>query len=130
MAAPELRLNVTLDLAAFRTQLTKLTSTAKSEIEDQDKIAIPVGIKSSVTKKDATAVTSEIYKTIKESALQGSGGKIRIPVSIKPSITKKDVTDFKKAVQDSLSGISVNVKANVQGGGFAGSSQGAAGLMQ
>ena len=130
MAAPELRLNVTLDLAAFRTQLTKLTSTAKSEIEDQDKIAIPVGIKSSVTKKDATAVTSEIYKTIKESALQGSGGKIRIPVSIKPSITKKDVTDFKKAVQDSLSGISVNVKANVQGGGFAGSPQGAAGLMQ
>lgn len=130
MAAPELRLNVTLDLAAFRTELTKLTSTAKSTIEDQDKLAIPVGIKNSVTKKDATAVVSEIYKTIKESALQSAGGKIRIPVSIKPSITKKDATDFRKAVQDSLSGISVNVKANVQGGGFAGSSQGAAGLMQ
>ena len=184
MAAPELRLNVTLDLAFFRTQLQKLTAITQSEfvpklnvkfnrqtldaelnnlqraikrrvyrieiggnidelpekiqgikqglaaLETQKEVEIPIGIKNGVTQKDATTVVAAMYRKIKESGLENTGGKIRIPVSIKPSITKKDVADFKKAVKDSLSGITVNVKANVQGGGFAGSAEGAAGLME
>lgn len=184
MAAPELRLNVTLDLAFFRTQVQKLTAITQSEfaprlnvkfnrqtldtelnnlqraikrrvyrieiggnidalpkkiqgikeglaaLETQKKVEIPIGIKNGVTQEDATTVVAAMYRKIRESGLENTGGKIRIPVSIKPSITKKDVTDFKKAVKDSLSGITVNVKANVQGGGFAGSAEGAAGLME
>ena len=184
MAAPELRLNVTLDLAFFRTQVQKLTAITQSEftprlnvkfnrqtldaelnnlqraikrrvyrieiggnidelpkkiqgikeglaaLETQKKVEIPIGIKNGVTQKDATTVVAAMYRKIKESGLENTGGKIRVPVSIKPSITKKDVADFKKAVKDSLSGITVNVKANVQGGGFAGSAEGAAGLME
>ena len=184
MAAPELRLNVTLDLAFFRTQVQKLTAITQSEfvpklnvkfnrqtldaelnnlqraikrrvyrieiggnidklpekiqgikqglaaLETQKKVEIPIGIKNGVTQKDATTMVAAMYRKIKESGLENTGGKIRIPVSIKPSITKKDVADFKKAVKDSLSGITVNVKANVQGKGFAGSAEGAAGLME
>jgi tape measure domain-containing protein len=80
-------------------------------------VEIPVSIRSAVTQKDVLSVVAGINKTIKGSpALENAGGKIRIGTSIKPSITQADVREFKKAVTESLSGISVNVKANVQGG--------------
>ena len=80
-------------------------------------VEIPVSIRSAVTQKDVSSVVADINKTIKgSSALESGGGKIRIGTSIKPSITQADVREFKKAVTESLGGISVNVKANVQGG--------------
>ena len=80
-------------------------------------VEIPVSIRSAVTQKDVSSVVADINRTIKgSSALEGGGGKIRIGTSIKPSITQADVREFKKAVTESLGGISVNVKANVQGG--------------
>ena len=184
MAAPELRLNVSLDLGFFRQQLQKLTVVAQSEfapklnvkfnkqtldrelnnlqsaikrrvyrveiggnidafpekiksirqqlasLETQNKIEVPVSVRNGVTKKDATSVIAAAYKTIRTSGLENTGGKIRIPVSIRPAITKADVSAFRKAVKESLGGISIDVKANVKGGGFAGSAQGAAGLME
>jgi tape measure domain-containing protein len=51
-------------------------------------------------------------------------------VSIKQSITREDIRNFKNTVKSKLAGLSVDVKANVKGGGFAGSLQGAAGLME
>ena len=184
MAAPELRLNVSLDLGFFRQQLQKLTVVAQSEfapklnvkfnkqtldrelnnlqsaikrrvyrveiggnidrfpekiesirqqlasLETQNKIEVPVSVRNGVTKKDATSVIAAAYKTIRTSGLENTGGKIRIPVSIRPAITKADVSAFKKAVKESLGGISIDIKANVKGGDFAGSAQGAAGLME
>ena len=80
-------------------------------------VEIPVSIRSAVTQKDVSSVVADINKTIKgSSALESGGGKIRIGTSIKPSITQADVREFKKAVTESLGGISVNVKASVQGG--------------
>ena len=182
MAAPELRLNVSLNLAGFRSEIQKLTNIAQSEFAPKinvkfnrqkldtelnnlqraikrrvyhveiggnvnsfpDKIAkikeqlasletlkaieVPVSIKNGVTKKDSRQVIAAAYRTIRSSVLEKTGGKIRIPVSITPSITKDDIRAFKDAVKSKLTGLSVDVKANVKGGGFAGTAHGVAGL--
>jgi lambda family phage tail tape measure protein len=59
-----------------------------------------------------------------------NGGKIEIPTTIKAAITQDDIRDFKNAVKSKLTGLSVDVKANVQGKGFAGTEHGYAGVMQ
>jgi tape measure domain-containing protein len=97
--------------------LARRLETAKTSLAllANEKIAIGVSVKNGTTQKDAKSVVADIYRTIRSSALEDTGGKIRIPVSIKPSITKADVADFKRAVKESLGDISVNVKANVKG---------------
>ena len=95
-----------------------------SSLEDT-KIDVGVGVVKSLSKKDAQKIKTDLRQSI-----LSEDKKILVPVSIKPSITREDVRNFKNAVKSKLSGLSVDVKANVKGGGFAGSPQGAAGLME
>lgn len=88
-------------------------------------IEVGVGVVQSLSQRDARRIKSGLRTAV----LDGSK-KILVPTTITPRITGKDVDAFKAAVKEKLSGISVDVKANVQGGGFAGSPQGAAGLME
>ena len=68
-------------------------------------------------------------RTALRTSVLANGGKIEIPATIKAAITQSDIRDFKNAVKSKLTGLSVDVKANVQGKGFAGTEQGYEGLM-
>ena len=123
------RIEIGGNIDAFPDKITSIRRELAA-LETQKEIKIPITVENGVTKKDSSAVVASIRRSIREDALEDTGNKIRIPVSITPSITQKDIADFKKAVKASLDGISVDVKANVKGGGFAGSPVGAAGLME
>jgi hypothetical protein len=178
MAAPQLRLNVSLNLTGFRSEIQKLTNIAQSEFAPKinvkfnrqtldaelnnlqraikrrvyrveiggnidslpDKIKalkeqlsslesfridLGVGAIKSLSQKDASKIKSDL-----RAAILGEQKKLYIPTSIQPKISRDDVRDFKNAVKSKLTGLSVDVKVNAKGGGFAGSEQGAAGLMQ
>lgn len=56
-------------------------------------------------------------RTALRSSVLANGGKIKIPTTITAAITIEDVAAFKRAVKSKLEGLSVNVKANVKGGG-------------
>jgi tape measure domain-containing protein len=56
-------------------------------------------------------------RTALRSSVLANGGKIKIPTTITAAITLEDVAAFKRAVKSKLDGLSVNVKANVKGGG-------------
>ena len=88
-------------------------------------IEVGVGVVQSLSQRDARRIKSGL-----RTAVLGGSKKILVPTTITPKITGKDVDAFKAAVKEKLSGISVDVKANVKGKGFAGSPQGAAGLME
>ncbi|MFZ9080968.1 MAG: hypothetical protein ACO23H_20740, partial [Alphaproteobacteria bacterium] len=72
----------------------------------------------SLSQRDARRIKSGLRTAV----LDGSK-KILVSTTITPKITGKDVDAFKAAVREKLSGISVDVKANVKGKGFAGSPQ-------
>jgi len=178
MAAPELRLEVSLNLAGFRNEVRKLTQIAQSEFVpkinvkfnrqtldaelnnlqraikrrvyrveiggnidslpgkikalkeqlasiESLKIDLGIGAVKSLSKKDASKIKSDLRAEI-----LGEQKKLYIPTSIQAKISRDDVRNFKNAVKSKLTGLSVDVKVNAKGGGFAGSEQGAAGLMQ
>jgi tape measure domain-containing protein len=165
MAAPQLRLEVSLNLTGFRAEVQKLTNIAQSEFApkinvkfnrqtldtelnnlqaaikrrvyrveiggnidalpdkikalkeqlsslESFKIDLGIGAVKSLSKKDASKIKSDLRAEI-----LGEQTKIYVPVSIKPSITREDVRNFKNTVKSKLTGLSVDVKANVQGGG-------------
>jgi tape measure domain-containing protein len=178
MAAPELRLEVSLNLLGFRSEIQKLTNIAQNEFTpkinvkfnrqtldlelnnlqraikrrvyrveiggnidslpdkiktlkeelsslESFKIDLGVGAVKSLSKRDASKIKNDL-----RAAILGEQKKLYIPTSIQPKISRDDVRDFKNAVKSKLTGLSVDVKVNAKGGGFAGSEQGAAGLMQ
>jgi tape measure domain-containing protein len=178
MAAPELRLEVSLNLLGFRNEIRKLTNIAQSEFApkinvkfnrqtldaelnnlqraikrrayrveiggnidalpgkiknlkeqlasiESLKIDLGIGAVKSFSKKDASKIKSDLRAEI-----LGEQKKLYIPTSIQAKISRDDIRDFKNAVKSKLTGLSVDVKVNAKGGGFAGSEQGAAGLMQ
>ena len=75
-------------------------------------IEVGVGVVQSLSPRDAGRIRSGL-----RTAVLGGSKKILIPTTITPKITGKDVDAFKAAVKEKLSGISVDVKANVKGGG-------------
>jgi tape measure domain-containing protein len=178
MAAPQLRLDVSLNLSGFRGEIQKLTNIAQSEFVpkinikfnrrtldtelnnlqaaikrrvyrveiggnidklpdkirglkeqlsslENFKIDLGIGAVKSLSKKDAKDIANGLRAQI-----LGEQTKLYMPVSIKPSVTREDVRNFKNTVKSKLTGLSVDVKANVQGAGFAGTKSGAAGLME
>jgi tape measure domain-containing protein len=178
MAAPQLRLDVSLNLSGFRGEIQKLTNIAQSEFVpkinikfnrrtldtelnnlqaaikrrvyrveiggnidklpdkirglkeqlsslESFKIDLGIGAVKSLSKKDAKDIANGLRAQI-----LGEQTKLYMPVSIKPSVTREDVRNFKNTVKSKLTGLSVDVKANVQGAGFAGTKSGAAGLME
>lgn len=94
------------------------------------KVEIPISVKNGATGRDIQETIAGIKQRIaaNQQVRQGDG-KLRIATSIKPSITNADVSEFKKAVQQKLSGISVKVKAEVERG-FSAGPTGAAGLFE
>jgi tape measure domain-containing protein len=89
------------------------------------KIDLGIGAVKSLSKKDASKIKSDLRAEI-----LGEQKKLYIPTSIQAKISRDDIRDFKNAVKSKLTGLSVDVKVNAKDGGFAGSEQGAAGLMQ
>lgn len=77
-------------------------------------IEVGVGVVQSLSPRDARRIRSGL-----RTAVLGGSKKILIPTTVTPKITGKDVDAFKAAVKEKLSGISVDVKANVKGGGAA-----------
>ncbi|AEX56001.1 tail length tape measure protein [Synechococcus phage S-CBS4] len=99
-------------------------------LSTRKKVEIPVSIKNAATAKDVNDTVIGIKSRIAQNQTVKQGdGKIRIGTSIKPSITNADVADFRRVVQAKLSGISVKVKADIQGG-FASGPTGLAGLQE
>ena len=78
---------------------------------------------------DLSAKEARKIRTALRASILTNGGKIEISTTIKAAITQADISDFKNAVKSKLTGLSVDVKANVQGKGFAGTEQGYEGLM-
>jgi tape measure domain-containing protein len=78
---------------------------------------------------DLNAREANKIRTALRASILTNGGKIKVPATIKAAITQDDISDFKNAVKSKLTGLSVDVKANVQGKGFAGTEQGYEGLM-
>jgi tape measure domain-containing protein len=118
------RVEIGGNLDTVPAKINALKESLKS-LEGQ-KVEIPVTAKAAATQKDVRAVRASLYQSI----VGEEQGKILVPVSIRPAITLLDVAAFKREVNSKLAGITVKVKAEMQGGGFAGSSQGAAGLME
>lgn len=99
-------------------------------LSKRDKVEIPVTIKNVATKQDVSKTITALKERILDNqTIKQGGGKLRIPTSIKPSITNADVSDFKNTVKAKLSGINIDVKANIKGG-FAAGPAGAAGLYE
>ena len=78
---------------------------------------------------DLSVKEARKIRTALRASILANGGKIEIPTTIKAAITQADISNFKNAVKSKLTGLSVDVKANVQGKGFAATEQGYEGLM-
>lgn len=102
------------------------------DLRELRKIEIPVSIKNGATGKEVQQTIVGIKDRIgSNQQIRQGGGKLRIATSIKPSITNADISDFKRAVREKLSGISVKIKAQVEGGAsFAAGPTGLAGLQE
>lgn len=103
-------------------------------LSKREPVQIPVSIRAAASQRDITSTVAQLNRRLRGSnALSNTRGKIEIPVTIRPAITQANVRDFKKEVQDKLSGIKVKVQAEAQvsqQGGFASTSAGAAGLFE
>lgn len=102
------------------------------DLRELRKIEIPVSIKNGATGKEVQQTIVGIKDRIgSNQQIRQGGGKLRIATSIKPSITNADISEFKRAVREKLSGISVKIKAQVEGGAsFAAGPTGLAGLQE
>jgi tape measure domain-containing protein len=103
-------------------------------LSKREPVQIPVSIRAAASQRDITSTVAQLNRRLRGSnPLSNTRGKIAIPVTIRPAITQANVRDFKKEVQDKLSGIKVKVQAEAQvsqQGGFASTSAGAAGLFE
>ena len=125
------KINVELNLLGGLTkdQLEKIQGRLEA-LSKTKKVEIPVSVKNGATGKDIQdAITGTRQRIAANQQIRQGDGKLRIATSIKPSITNADVSEFKKTVQQKLSGISVKVKAEVERG-FAAGPTGAAGLFE
>lgn len=125
------KINIELNLLGGLTkdQLERIQGRLEA-LSKTKKVEIPVSVKNGATGRDIQETITGIRQRIAASQqIRQGDGKLRISTSIKPSITNADVSDFKKAVQQKLSGISVKVKAEV-GRGFSAGPTGAAGLFE
>jgi tape measure domain-containing protein len=104
----------------FQERLKKLQSESIT-------LDIAVGGVTSISKRDAESIKRNL-----RDAVLGGDKKIFIRTSIRPAISRQDVRDFTNAVKSKLAGIAVDVKIKTgsQGGGFAESPLGHAGLME
>ena len=85
-------------------------------LAQRKQVEIPVSIKNGLTRAEAQSTVSSIKtRILSTQAISQGNGKLRIPVSIKSSITRADVTQFKRDVRSKLEGITVKVKAEVEG---------------
>jgi tape measure domain-containing protein len=102
-------------------------SNLQKALEELEKKSVNVQITGTgnLNPKEARKIRAALGRSV-----LSNGGKIKIPTTIQAAITKDDVTAFRNAVKSKLAGISVDVKANVQGKGFAGTKQGYEGLME
>jgi tape measure domain-containing protein len=125
------KINIELNLLGGLTkdQLERIQGRLEA-LSKTKKVEIPVSVKNGATGRDIQETIAGIKQRIaaNQQVRQGDG-KLRIATSIKPSITNADVSEFKKAVQQKLSGISVKVKAEVERG-FSAGPTGAAGLFE
>lgn len=123
--------NIELNIAGgLRKQTFDDLQARLDALSTRKKVEIPVSVKNSATGKDVNDTVIGIKARIAQNQTVKQGdGKIRIGTSIKPSITNADVADFRRVVQAKLSGISVKVKADIQGG-FASGPTGLAGLQE
>ena len=101
-------------------------SNLQKALEELEKKSVNVQITGTgnLNPKEARRIRAALGRSV-----LSNGGKIKIPTTIQAAITKDDVTAFRNAVKSKLAGISVDVKANVRGKGFAGTEQGYEGLM-
>jgi len=123
--------NVELNIAGNLSKKTFDDLQARLDaLSTRKKVEIPISIKNAATAKDVNDTVIGIKSRIAQNqTIKQGDGKIRIGTSIKPSITNADVADFRRVVQAKLSGISVKVKADIQGG-FASGPTGLAGLQE
>ena len=115
-------LKITSDLRGINADIIKLQKALESA--GKESVNIQVTGTGSLNAKEASKIRTEL-----RSSILANGGKIKVPATIKAAITQDDIRDFKNAVKSKLTGLSVDVKANVQGKGFAGTEQGYEGLM-
>ena len=101
-------------------------SNLQKALEELEKKSVNVQITGT---GNLNAKEAKKIRTALRASVLANGGKIEIPTTIKAAITQGDIRDFKNAVKSKLTGLSVDVKANVQGKGFAGTEQGYEGLM-
>jgi len=89
---------------------------------------IVVGLKNGATGKEVQNVLDAIQGRIEANQkIKQGGGKLRVPVSVKPGINNEDIAAFKTAVQSKLGGVTVKIKAELEGGVAAGKSKFATG---
>ncbi len=103
-------LKITSDVSGINADIIKLQNTLKSIGEES--VNIQVTGTGSLSVKEARKIRTDLRASI-----LANGGKIKVPATITAAITKADITAFKNAVKDKLDGVSVNVSANVKGGG-------------
>ena len=130
------KFNIELNIVGGLTQKTFDNIQKRLDALAQRKqVEIPVSIKNGLTRAEAQSTVSNIKTSILSTQTISQGnGKLRIPVSIKSSITRADVTQFKRDVKSKLDGITVKVKAEVEGvsrgAAFAAGPSGFAGLQE
>ena len=101
-------------------------SSLQKALEELEKKSVNIQITGTGT---LNAKEAKKIRTALRTSVLANGGKIEIPATIKAAITQADIRNFRNAVKSKLTGLSVDVKANVQGKGFAGTEQGYEGLM-
>ena len=103
-------LKITSDVSGINADIIKLQNTLKSIGEES--VNIQVTGTGSLSVKEARKIRTDLRASI-----LANGGKIKVPATITAAITRADITAFKNAVKEKLDGVSVNVSANVKGGG-------------
>jgi len=103
-------LKITSDVSGINADISKLQKALESI--GKESVNIQVTGTGSLTVKEARKIRTDLRASI-----LANGGKIKVPATITAAITKADITAFKNAVKDKLDGVSVNVSANVKGGG-------------
>ena len=116
-------LKITSDLTGINADIIKLQKALESV--GKESVNIQVTGTGSLNAKEARKIRTEL-----RSSILANGGKIKVPATITAAITKADITAFKNAVKSKLEGLSVNVKANVKGSGFAETEHGYSGLTE
>jgi tape measure domain-containing protein len=103
-------LKITSDVSGINADIIKLQKALESI--GKESVNIQVTGTGSLNVKEARKIRTDLRASI-----LANGGKIKVPATITAAITRADITAFKNAVKEKLDGVSVNVSANVKGGG-------------